>query len=314
MRFCQDTSYQHQFLQVASDNIEQKIDEDDPKKPFYLALLKSHKPDISGSKTDKSENLFDDFTKFLKSKNNNLTCVDDFYAAKDMLSLHLEDLTNLIQDDDEYSPEFGLSLTEIVKIKLEENQKIILAELAKKINFLEGQKVLEIIFLPKIVEIIKNSPIIDYNLKPLYIGLLDPEISNNDIITTIKEITKLGFFKPSNIKLPTILEDETLPEETPISPLKTQTLSDFYYDFFLKIKKCYLEHVAVIDSSKTREDEFVDELQIFEHYLAKQQNQIRENSTKNDFKFFFQSKNFNSSEFLKLNSAKKLSKYDELKR
>ncbi|MFZ9181360.1 MAG: hypothetical protein ACO201_05775 [Rickettsiales bacterium] len=161
----------------------------------------------------------------------------DFYAAKDMLSLHLEDFTNLIQEDDEYSPEPGSSLTEIVKIKLEENQKIILAEFAKKINFLdmdflEGQKVLEIIFLPKIVEIIKNSPIIDCKLKTLYIGLLDPEISNNNIIATIKEITKLGFFKPSNIKLPTILEDETLPEETPISPLKTQTLSDFYYDFF----------------------------------------------------------------------------------
>lgn len=320
MKFNHNQLLAKDFLQIAGNIINSKFQMNDPKKPFYLALIKSYESDISSPQTDKPENLFDDFTKFLKSKNNNLTCADDFCLAKDMLSLHLEDLNNLIQEDEEFLPELELSLAEIVKIKLEENQKIILAKLTKKMDFLEmdfleGQKILETIFLPKIVKIIENSQIIDCKLKPLYVALLDPEISNNDIIATIKEIKNLGFFKPSNIKyLPTILEDEILPEETPISQLKTQILSDFYSDFFLKIKKCYLKHVDVIDSAKTREDEFIDELKIFEHYLAKQQNQIRENSGKDDFKFFFQSKIFNSSKFLILNSAKKLSKYVELNR
>jgi len=227
-----------------------------------------------------------------------------------MLSFHLEDLTNLIKENDEYFPELGLSLADIVKIKLAENEKIILTQLAKKMDFLEGQKILETIFLPKIGNIIENSQIIDCKLKPPYMALLDPEISNSHIIATIKEITNLGFFKPSNIKyLPTILEDKILPEETQIVSLKTQILSDFYSDFFANIK-CHL----VPDYGENLSTNYVDELKIFEHYLAKQQNKIRENSTDDDFKVFFQSKIFNSPEFLKLNSAKKLSKYDELNR
>jgi len=68
MKFNYDQHLASNFLPIAGEIINSKFHKNDPKKPFYLTLLKSYKADISSPQTSKSENLFDDFTKFLKNK------------------------------------------------------------------------------------------------------------------------------------------------------------------------------------------------------------------------------------------------------
>ena len=256
MKSCQNQLVKINALQYVREIVNSTFKKNDPKKLFYLTLLENYDDHIENSKHNK---LFDSFRKLLSKHKNNLSSREEILEAKDFLTLHLEDLTNLIKENDEYFPEYSANLSDLISDKFSNCEKKLLTYLEElATNLCPTKDVVETIYLDRIIKKINESDKIAEELKPLYSSLFSSELITEKHNQTIADIAYFYMTNP-----------------------KAKHQFKFYKDTqYSQILSDILSPIREVLNDNLSGNNITD-LEFFEYFVKKQEKIIVQNSLEN---------------------------------